>query len=125
MRKHGYSADRLDEMLQRESGLLGVSGISADMRAILTAIDQGKERAQLAFDIYLHRLVREIGSMIAVLGGADALVFTGGVGENCAPLREAVMRQFAYLPGLRSLIVHAEEEWEIARQCYAVISAAR
>jgi acetate kinase len=127
IRQHGYTADQLDDVLYRESGLLGISGISADMRDILAAIDlgndKGNERARLAFDIYTHRLMREIGSMVAVLGGADALVFTGGVGENCAPLREAVARQFAYLPDLRLLVVHAEEEWEIARECYALISA--
>jgi acetate kinase len=125
IRRHGYTADQLDEILYRQSGLLGISGISADMREILAAIDRGDERARLAFDLYTHRLVREIGSMIAVLGGADALVFTGGVGENCAPLRTAVMAQLAFLPDLRVLVIHAEEEWEIARQCRALISAKR
>jgi acetate kinase len=125
IRQHGFTADQLDHLLYHQSGLLGISGISEDMREILSAIEQGNQRARLAFDIYTHRLVREIGSMIAVLGGADALVFTGGVGENCAPLRDAAMRQFAYLKGLRMLVIHAEEEWEIARQCVAVISAAR
>ncbi len=123
IRRHGSTADQLEDLLYRQSGLLGVSGISADMREILAAIDRGNQRARLAFDIYIHRLVREIGSMIAVLGGADALVFTGGVGENCIPLREAVMARFAFLPDLRALAIHAEEEWEIARQCFALISA--
>jgi acetate kinase len=122
-REYGYTAERLDDLLNRRSGLLGVSGLSADMREILEAIERRDERARFAFDLYTHRLVRETGSMIAVLGGADALVFTGGIGENCAPLREAVARQFAYLPDLRILVVHAEEEWEIARECFALISA--
>src|SRR6266436_4626400 len=113
--RQAYTADRLDNILNRQSGLLGISGISEDMREILSAIDRGNARAKLAFDIYTHRLVREIGSMLAVLGGADAFVFTGGVGENCAPLRDAVARQFAFLKDLRVLVVHAEEEWEIAR----------
>jgi len=56
--------------------------------------------------------------MLAVLGGADALVFTGGVGENCAPLREKVIQQLGFLPHLQVLVIHAEEEWEIARQCF-------
>ncbi len=90
LRQHSYTADQLEDILYKQSGLRGVSGISSDMREILAAIDRGDPRAQLAFDIYLHRLVREIGSMLAVLGGADALVFTGGVGENCAPLRDRV-----------------------------------
>jgi len=121
LRQHGYTADQLDDILYRQSGLLGVSGISADMREILAAIDRGDQRAQLAFDIYLHRLVREIGSMLAVLGGADALVFTGGVGENCAPLRERMMKQFGFLPQLQVLVIHAEEEWEIARQTFVLM----
>jgi len=123
MRQHGCTADRLEDVLYRESGLMGISGVSADMRDILAAIDRGDGRARLAFAIYTHRLVKETGSMIAVLGGADALVFTGGVGENCLPLREAVARQFAFLENLRILVIHAEEEWEIARQCFALISA--
>jgi acetate kinase len=123
LREHGYTADQLDDILYQQSGLLGVSGISDDMREILAAVDRGEQRAQLAFDIYAHRLVREIGSMLAVLGGADALVFTGGVGENCAPLRDRVAQQFRFLPNLRVLVIHAEEEWEIARQCFELQSA--
>jgi acetate kinase len=87
------------------------------MREILAAIDQGNERARLAFDIYAHRLLREIGGMIAVLAGLDVLVFTGGVGENCAPLRERVAESLAFLKP-KILVIHAEEEWEIARECW-------
>jgi acetate kinase len=123
LREHGYTADQLEEILYRQSGLLGVSGISSDMREILAAIERGDPRAQLAFDIYVHRLVEEIGSMLAVLGGADALVFTGGVGENCAPLRDRVVQQLKFLPNLRVLVIHAEEEWEIARQCFELQSS--
>ena len=94
------------------------------MREILAAIDRGDTRARLAFDIYVHRLLREIGSMLAVLGGADALVFTGGVGENCAPLRDQVTQQLGFLPNLRVLVIHAEEEWEIARQCFELMQPA-
>lgn len=117
MRRQGYTADRLDAILNRESGLLGVSGVSADMREVLAAMDQGNERSRLAFDIYTHRLLRETGGMLAVLGGLDALVFTGGVGENCAPLRERVAENVAFLKP-RILVIHAEEEWEIARECW-------
>ena len=123
LREHSYTADQLEEILYKQSGLLGVSGISSDMREILAAIDRGDPRAQLAFDIYLHRLVREIGSMLAVLGGADALVFTGGVGENCAPLRDRVAQQLNFLPNLRVLVIPAQEEWEIARQCFELRTA--
>jgi acetate kinase len=121
MRRHGYSADRLDDLLNRESGLLGVSGVSEDMREILAAMDQGNDRARLAFDIYTHRLGREIGGMIAVLGGLDVLVFTGGVGENCAPLRERVTENLKFLKP-RILVIPAEEEWEIARECWRLMN---
>jgi len=123
LRQHNYTADQLEDILYKQSGLLGVSGISSDMREILAAIDRGDPRAQLAFDIYLHRLLREIGSMLAVLGGADALVFTGGVGENCAPLRDRVAQQLNFLPNLRVLVIPAQEEWEIARQCFELRTA--
>ena len=121
MRTRGATADQLDRILNRESGLLGVSGVSEDMREILAAMERGNPRARLAFEIYTHRLVREIGSMLAVLGDLDALVFTGGVGENCAPLRERVAAQFAFVSP-RVIVVHAEEEWEIARECRRLIS---
>ena len=122
IRHRGYTAEQLDKILNRESGLLGVSGVSADMREILAAIDQGNDRARLAFDIYAHRLCRGIGGMLAALDGADAIVFTGGVGENCAPLRERVRAQLrGVLGNARELVIHAEEEWEIIRECNRVL----
>ena len=87
------------------------------MRAVLAAMDGGNERARLAFDIYAHRLTLAIGAMAAVMGGADAIVFTGGIGENCAPLRDVVISRLAFL-NARVLVIHAEEEWEVARECY-------
>ncbi len=118
MRHRGYSADVLDKILNTESGLLGVSGISGDMRDILNS---DTPRAKLAFDIYAHRLCREVGAMAGVLGGADAIVFTGGVGENCPPLREIVAKRFAFL-NAKILVIHAEEEWEMVRECYLLLS---
>jgi acetate kinase len=117
MRHRGYSGEDLDRILNKESGLLGVSGISGDMREILASNDR---RAKLAFDIYAHRLCREIGAMAGVLCGADAIVFTGGVGENCAPLRDIVEKKFAFL-NARILVIHAEEEWEMVRECYLLM----
>jgi acetate kinase len=117
IRHRGYTADQLDRILNHESGLAGVSGVSGDMREILAATQQGNARAKLAFEIYAHRLCRGIGEMIGALGGADAIVFTGGVGENCAPLREIAAERFAFT-GAAILTIHAEEEWEIARECY-------
>jgi acetate kinase len=118
IRHRGYTADRLDEILNRESGLLGVSGISGDMRDILNS---DAPRAKLAFEIYAHRLCREIGAMAGVLGGADAIVFTGGIGENCPPLREIVAKRFEFL-NAKILVIHAEEEWEMVRECYLLLS---
>lgn len=120
IRHRGYTAENLDEILNRESGLLGVSGVSGDMREVQAAIDQGNQRAKLAFEIYAHRVCRAIGAMAGVMGGADAIVFTGGIGENCAPLRDIVSRRLEFL-NARVLVIHAEEEWEIARECYRIL----
>jgi acetate kinase len=118
IRHRGYTAAQLDQILNRDSGLLGVSGVSSDMREILAAIDQGNDRARLAFDVYAHRLCRGIGAMLAAIDGADAIVFTGGVGENCVPLRDRVRRQLGgLLKDTRELVIHAEEDWEIVREC--------
>ena len=146
IRHRGYTAEQLDRMLNRESGLLGVSGLSSDMRDILAGIETGNARARLAFDIYVHRLTKEIGAMLALLGGSDAIVFTGGVGENCVPLREQVAERLGFLglaldneknrkPQLdqdvaapssrtRVLVIQAQEEWQIARECLRVVTSA-
>jgi acetate kinase len=123
LRHRGYTADQLDQILNQESGLLGVSGISSDMRQILDAMAKGNERARLAFDVYAHRLCRGIGAMLGSLGGADALIFTGGVGENCQPLRDMVAKRFEFL-GARILVIHAEEDWEIAREGFGLMHSA-
>src|ERR1700726_4380158 len=81
IREKKYTAQQLDELLNKKSGLLGISGISGDMREIESAIEKGHARAKLAFDIFIHRLRSSIGSMIAVLGGIDALIFSAGIGE--------------------------------------------
>jgi acetate kinase len=120
VRHRGYTADQLDRILNKESGLKGVSGISGDMREILAAIEEGNHRAGLAFDVYVHRLCREIGGMLGSLGGLDVLVFTGGIGENCPRLREQVCRQFAFLE-FQVMAIHTEEDWEIARECYELL----
>src|SRR5271165_3618631 len=84
MRQRRLDSQQIDQVLNQDSGLLGISGLSSDMRDILGGIQRGHERAKLAFDIYVHRLRTAIGGMAAVLGGMDALVFTAGVGENSA-----------------------------------------
>lgn len=74
-------------MLYEQSGLLGVSGISHDVRDLLAAND---ENAQLALELFVHRVIQQTGALYSVLGGLDALVFTGGIGEHAAPIRQAI-----------------------------------
>ncbi|HXV11169.1 MAG TPA: acetate/propionate family kinase [Burkholderiales bacterium] len=90
----GMEARAVRELLYNKSGLLGVSGVSSDMRALLTSDDP---RAKLAIDIYVYRIGRELGSLAAALGGVDAIVFTAGIGENAALVRERVCRDAVWL----------------------------
>ena len=90
MDKENISPKRMDEIMNKESGLLGVSGISSDNRDVVEAAKQGKERAILARKILKYQILKVVGSYIAALGGVDAIAFTGGLGENDADLREAV-----------------------------------
>ena len=97
MGRMGMDADRIDQVLNRESGLLGVSGVSGDFRDVAAAASEGNPRAQLAVEVFTHRLRKYIGSYAAVLGGADAIVFTGGIGENSAEVRAAVCDALLYM----------------------------
>jgi acetate kinase len=94
MDRHGMDARALEQLLYYESGLLGVSGISNDMRTLLAS---GDPHAQEAIEQFVYRVGREIGSLAAALGGLDALVFTGGIGEHSAEIREKVCHQAAWL----------------------------
>jgi acetate kinase len=94
LQQHGLAAEEVEAMLYRQSGLLGVSGISGDMRVLL---DSSDARAKEAVELFVFRIVREIGALAASLGGLDGLVFTGGVGEHAAPVREAVCEALAWL----------------------------
>ena len=100
MRQGQLDANEIDGVLNHKSGLLGISGISGDMRDILAAIGRGHERAKLAFDIYVHRLRAAIAAMAAAMGGMDVLVFTAGVGENSAEVRAAACDGLEFL-GIR------------------------
>ena len=146
MRQGRLNGQDIDNVLNQKSGLLGISGLSGDVRDILAATQRGHERAKLAFDIYVHRLQAAIGGMVAVLGGIDALVFTAGVGENSAEVRTAACSKFEFLglklddkknarPALdqdvsaadsrvRILVIRAEEDWAIARECWKLAQAA-
>ncbi|HSZ61812.1 MAG TPA: acetate kinase [Terriglobales bacterium] len=155
MRQKHIAGEKLDDVLNKKSGLLGISGISGDMRQILAATRSGDERAkaraQLAFDMYVHRLRSGIGAMIAVLGGIDALIFTAGVGENSAEVRAAACENLGFagvrldreknaqspstspkeMKGdadisaadatVRVLVIHAQEDWMIARECWNLV----
>ena len=145
MRAEKSTGEQLDDLLNRKSGLLGVSGLSGDMRQIVAAMKDGNARAKLAFDIFVHHLQSGIGAMIAVLGGIDALVFTAGIGENSPEMRAAACANFAFLglkldpaknaqchadeeislsdSSVRVLIIRAQEDWAIARDCWRLASA--
>jgi acetate kinase len=94
--KHGLSVDEVLRTLGRESGLLGISGVSNDMRDIETAAAQGNERARLAVDVFVEAVRHYIGAYLVVLGGCDVLVFTAGIGENGVAIREAVCRNLDF-----------------------------
>ena len=143
MRQQGYTADQLDRALNLGSGLKGISGVSADMRQIVSAIAQDNSRSQLALNIYVHRLRSCIGAMLASLGGLDALVFTAGVGENSALVRTAACEAFGFLglkldpekntgspedrdiatadSTVRVLVIHTQEDWAIAKDCWHLL----
>ena len=88
----GMELAEINQLLQRKSGLLGVSGVSNDLREIMEAAAAGDHRAELAIDIYAYRVRKYIGSYLAALGGADAIVFTGGVGENGIDMRRRILQ---------------------------------
>ncbi|MGK7910349.1 MAG: acetate kinase [Synechococcus sp.] len=145
MREYGLDANRLDALLNKESGLKGVSGVSADLRTVLEAIERGSDRAQLAFDMFIHRLRSSIGSMVASLEGVDAIVFTAGIGENSPIVRQQACAGFEFLglqldeeknnsspvdcdisaadSAVRVLVVRTEEDWAIAQACWQLQSS--
>lgn len=97
MGKHGFSVDDLQRIINKESGVAGVSEISSDMREIEAAVAAGDVRAKLALDMYEHRIIKYIGAYAAEMGGVDIIVFTGGVGENQTSLRENVCAPLAFM----------------------------
>ena len=140
MRQDKLTAGQLDNLLNEKSGLLGISGLSGDMREIVAKMKEGSARATLAFDVFVHRLRSSIGAMVAVLGGIDALVFTAGIGERSAEVRAAACETLAFAgvhcdpvknaqspidqdiaptnAPVRVLVIRAQEEWAIARACF-------
>ncbi len=97
MIKHGLSASELQTIINKESGVLGVSGLSNDMREIEAAVKAGDPRATLALDMYEQRIIKYVGAYAAEMGGLDIIVFTGGVGENQTGVRENVCKPLAFM----------------------------
>jgi acetate kinase len=146
LRETGIGGQEIDDILNQRSGLLGISGISSDMREVEAAAQSGDQRAQLAFDMFVHRLRKGIAGMAAVLGGADVLVFTAGIGENSSAVRAGACSGLHFLgieldseknahtsgdqeisatnSGIRVLVIHAQEDWAIAQDCARVLNQA-
>ena len=142
----GQTAAGLDDVLNTRSGLLGLSGTSNDMRTLLAAAARGDERAGLALDVFVHRLAKAIAGLVTSLDRLDALVFTGGIGENSAVVRSLVLRRLGFLgltedaeanaghgrstggrisrPGpVQALVVPTDEELMIARDTARLVAA--
>ncbi|GAB4173665.1 MAG: acetate kinase [Thalassobaculales bacterium] len=116
--RQGWPADAVEAMLYRQSGLLGLSGLSGDMRVLLAS-----DRPEAAFAIayFVRAVAKQAAAMAAVIGGLDALVFTGGIGENAAPVREQVAAALGFLGSFPVLTVACDEEGVIARHTAALL----
>jgi acetate kinase len=124
MQKEDLSAEEVNDLLNKKSGLLGVSGVSNDMRDILKAMGKGNKRAKLAYDIFVYRIKKYIGSYAAVLGKVDAVVFTAGIGENVPQIKDAIKEQLRSLlgGGTEFLTASTNEELLIAKDTYRIVT---
>ncbi|PKF78912.1 acetate kinase [Vibrio sp. vnigr-6D03] len=95
--KKGWSQEKVFETLNKKSGFLGVSGLTSDARGILEAMDEGHEGARLAFEVFTYRVAKYIGSYLIPLGHLDAIIFTGGIGENSLPIRSEILNNLKLL----------------------------
>ncbi|MBJ7450460.1 MAG: acetate/propionate family kinase [Blastococcus sp.] len=147
LRHGGVSVDELDRVLETRSGLQGLSGTSGDLRDVLAGLATGDPDCALAFDVFIHRLCREIAAMTAAVGGLDVLAMTGGIGEHAPLVRSRVAERLAYLgveidqeanervdgdadisgagAGARVVVLTAREDLEISRQTRTVLAAGR
>lgn len=125
MRKLKLNISRIDDILNKASGLKGISGISNDMRILKGKSKIGNKRAKLAIDVFVYRIKKYIGAYTAIMSGCDALVFTAGIGENQKTIREKICRGiFGHLKKKpRILIIPTDEELMIARQTYQLIKS--
>ncbi|MBV6413408.1 MAG: acetate/propionate family kinase [Xanthomonadales bacterium] len=113
----GMDADAVEDLLYQRSGLLGVSGFSGDMRVLLASADAA---ARTAVDLFVLRIVREVGALAAMLGGLDALVFTGGIGEHAAPVRAAIVDTLGWLGARLDADANARHATRIAARDSAI-----
>jgi acetate kinase len=97
MGKEGLSLSEANTLLNKHSGLSGVSGESSDMREIIASMNEGNKRSKIAFNMFTYRIKKYLGAYAAAMGGIDAFVFTGGIGENAADVREAVCKDLGFL----------------------------
>lgn len=150
MRREGISFDEMDRILNKESGILGISSLSADMREVLQAADEGNNDAELAIDMYVHKVQKAIGSFYALMTRTDAVVMTAGIGENSAELRERIFAGLAHMgmildkeknhvvgaigtnrvvsiddSPIKICVVTTDEEMRIARETDALVSEMR
>lgn len=145
MLKHNLSATDLQKIINKESGMAGVSEISSDMREIEAAVNAGDERAKMALDMYEQRIIKYVGAYAAEMGGVDIIVFTGGVGENQTGVRENVCAPLAFMgveidkelnartrgtetvistpaSRVKVVVIPTDEELMIARDTEAIVS---
>lgn len=117
IQQHGRSADEVSRLLFRESGLLGLSGVSSDMRELEAS---NEANAAMAVDYFVEHVLRELAGMVAALRGIDTLVFTGGIGENAARLRERIIEGVAWMGPVDARVLRTNEEAVIARHTSAL-----
>ena len=141
MKKEKLSVKEVDNLLNKKSGLLGISGISPDVRVLWDNEKKGKKRAHLALDVLAYRITKYIGSYISVLNGVDAIVFTAGIGENAYYLRQRILKNFEYIglkldkkknenneliisaknSKIKALVIPTNEELQIARETFELV----
>ena len=141
--RQGLDADRLEKIINKESGLAGLSGLPGDTRVILPAVRSGNKRAKLAMDVFIHRLRAGIGNMLASLGGCDVLVFTDVIGETEPPIRAAACLPFAFMgleidasanenargdveistpnSKVRVFVIKTRESWQVGQETLAAL----
>jgi len=124
LREKGFDAARLEDLVNRRSGLLGISGIDGDMRRLHEAARTSPD-ARLAIGMFCYSVRKHVSAMVAALGGIDLLVFTGGIGEHDAEVRDTIVHDLApVIPGCPVRVLPAEEEARIARHTWNLAQAA-